>query len=51
MSAYDFIVLIMVVGSAVIAIMSAVKGWPLWISNLLLSIVVALLIGGHLAVR
>jgi hypothetical protein len=52
MTALSLILLILVVGAAVIAIVSSIKPWPLWVAVLLLAIAVAIfaLGGEHIGV-
>ena len=48
MSALSLILLVLVVGAAVIAIVSSIKPWPLWVSVLLLAIAMAVvMLGGE----
>jgi hypothetical protein len=48
MTAFSLILLILVVGAAIIAIVSSVKPWPLWVAVLLLSIAIAIvMLGGE----
>lgn len=53
MTAYSLILLVLVVGAAIISIVSSIKPWPLWVAVLLLSIAIAIFMlgGDHIYVR
>jgi hypothetical protein len=52
MTAFSLILIILIVGAAIIAIVSSIKPWPLWVAVLLLSIAMAIFaLGGEHILR